>query len=107
MPVTRIKDTERLNNHPFKYIMLQQIEEQLQTVLDFYYDDKNVNEKKFEFARKKYNEIQRMLRNMRNEIHRQEEMHEGIDIHEYSKTNIALNEMRNFRITRELKMKKS
>ncbi|MEI8175201.1 MAG: hypothetical protein WCG28_04600, partial [bacterium] len=94
-------EVESLNDHPFKYIILLQMEEQLQTVLDYYENDEKINNKKFEFARRKYNDIQTILRSMKRDIHLDEEMRKKIDIFEYSKENIALNTMRKFRITRE------
>lgn len=99
-------DTEKLNNHPLKYVMLQQIEEQLLTIQDFYFDDKNINDPKYNFARKKYDEIKNILLNIRNEINRQGEMHNEVDIHEYSTQNLALNQMRRFRINRDVLMSK-
>jgi len=99
-------DIEKLNNHPFKYVMLQQIEEQLQTALDYYYDEKNINNKKFTFAREKYEKIQIMLRNMKTEIQTQKGIHEETDIHDYSTKNIVLSKIRQFRIMRDLMYKK-
>lgn len=92
-------NTEVLENHPFKYMMLLQIEEQLQTVLD-YYETKSDNPK-IQFAKKQYERIQTILRNMKNEIHSDEKMHENTDLYEYSKSSVALDMMRRFRIMRE------
>jgi hypothetical protein len=93
---------EVLDNHPFKYLMLLQIEEQLQTVLD-YYETIGDNES-FKFAKTQYERIQTLLRSMKNEIHLDEKMHD-IDLHEYSKKSIALDMMKRFRIMRDRKSK--
>ena len=94
-----INNTEVLENHPFKYMMLLQIEEQLQTVLDYY--EAHSGEPKIQFAKKQYERIQTILRNMKNEIHSDEKMHENTDLYEYSKSSVALDMMRRFRIMRE------
>ena len=90
-------DIETLENHPFKYVMLLQIEEQLQTVLD-YYETAHDN-KSFEFAKTQYERIQTLLRGMKNEVHLDENM-KNIDLYERSKKSVALDTMRRFRITR-------
>lgn len=87
---------EVLNNHPFKYVMLLQIEEQLQTVLD-YYDTHT--DPALSFAKKQYEQIQNLLRRMKNEIHFDEEV-KRIDLYEHSKNSVALDMMRRFRIMR-------
>ena len=95
-------NSELLDNHPFKYLILLQIEEQMQTVLD-YFESIKCNEelfKKFTFANTQYERIQNILRNMKNEIHFDKNMHENIDLYEYSKNNTALDMMRRFRIMR-------
>jgi len=90
-----------LDNHPLKYLMLLQIEEQLQTVLDYY---ETTDTKSFEFAKTQYERIQTLLRSMKNEIHLDEKMHE-VDLHEYSKQSIALDMIKRFRIMRDRKPK--
>ena len=92
-------NNELLDNHPLKYVILLQIEEQLQTVLDYY--EVNKENPKFQFAKKQYEKIESLIRNMKNEIHTNEEMHKNIDLYEYTKTNIALDTMRRFRVMRE------
>lgn len=87
-------DLETLENHPFKYVILQQIEEQLQTIFDYY--ETNPDNEKLAFARKQYEAIQKIVRIMRNDIHVDENM--NVDIHEYSKLNKALDMMKRFRI---------
>jgi hypothetical protein len=85
-----------LENHPFKYLILQQIEEQLQTILD-YYETNDLPQ--LSFAKKKYEQIQSLLRGMKKDIHADEHM--TVDLHEYSKKSVALDTMRRFRIMRE------
>lgn len=93
-------DIETLENHPFKYLMLLQIEEQLQTVLDYYLVSKG-NET-LKFAELRYKKIEIVLRKMKIEIHSEEKMYQGgTDLHEYTKSSIALDMMRRFRIMRE------
>lgn len=98
-----IDDISTLENHPFKYLMLLQIEEQLQTVLDYY--EVNNENTSLSFAKTQYERIQNILRNMKNDIHVNEKMHENIDIYEYTKSSIALDTMRRFRITKDHKPK--
>lgn len=94
-----VNDVEVLENHPLKYVILQQIEEQLQTVLD--YHETNPDNEKLAFARRQYEAIQKLLRIMKNDIHIDENM--NVDLHEYSKENKALDMMRRFRIMRQRK----
>ena len=90
-------DTETLQNHPFKYVMLLQLEEQLQTVLDYY----AVNDApELAFAKMQYERIQTLLRFLKQEIHIDDKMHEGVDLYEYTKENIGLNMMRRFHVMR-------
>lgn len=95
---------EVLENHPLKYVILLQIEEQLQSALDYY--EINKDNPKFNFARMQYERIQSLLRNMKNEIHADEKMHENIDLYEYTKSSVSLDMMRRFRIMRENDSKK-
>ncbi len=88
---------EVLDNHPFKYVMLLQVEEQLQTVLD-YYESKG-DDAHFVFAKTQYARIQTLLRGMKNDVHMDENMH-NVDLYEYSKQNVALDMMRRFRVMR-------
>jgi len=90
-------DQETLDNHPFKYLMLLQIEEQLQTALDYYETNPD---KKLDFARTQYNRLQVLLRGMKNEIHLDEKM-QDVDLHEYTKNNVALDMIRRFRIMKD------
>ncbi len=92
-------NNEVLENHPLKYLILLQIEEQLQTILD--YHEVNRSNIRFDFAKLQYEKIQALLRNIKNEIHTDEKMHESIDLYEYTKSSIALDMMRRFRIMRE------
>lgn len=89
-------DTETLKNHPFQYLMLLQIEEQLQTVLDYY--ETHEKDDRLEFAKLQYKKIETILRNMKSEIHADEEM-KNMELYEYAKSSIALETMRKFRIT--------
>jgi hypothetical protein len=90
---------EILDNHPLKYVILLQIEEQLQIVLDYY--EANKENQKIQFAKIQYEKIEKLIRSMRNEIHIQEKMHENLDLYEYTKTNIALETMKRFRINKK------
>lgn len=99
-------DQETLKNHPFKYLMLLQIEEQLQTALDYYetsevapgYYEVDNQEKNFKFARTQYEHIQTLLRRIKTEINFDKKTHETIDLFEYIKNSVALNMMRRFRM---------
>lgn len=96
-------NTEVLENHPLKYVILLQIEEQLQTALDYY--ETNSGNEKFKFAKQQYENIQKILRGMKQEVHADEKMHENTDLHEYVKSNVALDMIRRFRIMREKDLK--
>lgn len=89
-------NAEVLKNHPFQYLMLLQIEEQLQTVLDYY--ETHEKDERLEFAKLQYKKIETILRNMKSEIHADEEM-QSMKLYEYTKSSIALETMRKFRIT--------
>lgn len=89
-------DKETLDNHPLKYLILLQIEEQLQTILDFY--EVNSYGETLKSARLQYERIEKILRIMKNEIHLDTNM--NVDLHEYSKKSVALDRIRNFRINR-------
>lgn len=90
-------DMNTLENHPFKYVLLLQIEEQLQTALDYYATQGN--NPSIQFAKTNYERIQNLLRIMKNQIHLDENI-QNQDLYEYSKNNVALETMRRFRITK-------
>lgn len=90
-------NTVVLENHPFKFVMLLQIEEQLQTALDHL---ETANDPKFDFAKKQYERIQSLLRKMKEDVRLSESMHENIDLYDYTKKNTALEMMKRFRIMR-------
>ncbi len=90
-------DIETLENHPFKYVLLLQIEEQLQTALDYYATQ--ADNASVQFAKTNYERIQTLLRIMKNQIHLDENI-QNHDLYEYSRSNIALETMRRFRITK-------
>lgn len=92
-------DQKMLDNHPFKYLMLLQIETQLQTVLDYYETKKG--DRRFDFARDKFNQIQGLLRNMRQEINLEGHI-KGAEMIDYLSNSIALSMMNNFRVMRDL-----
>jgi hypothetical protein len=105
LAVAYLTDNEEvLDNHPLKYVILLQIEEQLQTVLDYY--ETNKENPKLHFAKTQYEKIQTLLRNMKNEIRTDEKMHENIDLYEYTKSSKSLDSMRRFRIMRDQDSKK-
>jgi len=95
---------EVLENHPLKYLILLQIEEQLQAALD--YHALNINDPKLKFAKKQYKKIEEILRNIKNEIHTDEKIHKNTDLHKYTESSMALSMMRRFRIMREQDSKK-
>lgn len=90
-------DKEALDNHPLKYLILLQIEEQLQTILDFY--EVNSYGETLKSARLQYERIEKILRIMRNDIHLDTNM--NVDLHEYSKKSVTLDRIRNFRINKK------
>jgi hypothetical protein len=94
---------ELLDNHPFKYVMLLQIEEQLNTILD--YHAVNEDDPKLAFARKQYGGILKLLRKLKEEIHINEDLNANIDLYEYSKKSVALDTMRRFRVGRDTQIK--
>jgi hypothetical protein len=106
LAVAYLTDNEEvLDNHPLKYVILLQIEEQLQTVLDYY--EINKENPKLQFAKTQYEKIQTLLRNMKNEIRTDEKMHENIDLYEYTKSSKSLDMIRRFRIMRDQDSKKN
>ncbi len=97
-------DTEALENHPFKYIMLKQIEEQLQTALDFFESDPNVERNSF--AKKKYGEIQGLLRILKSEVAADEKM-SSLELFNRLDNNRAYKAMRLFRVQKDADRKTS
>lgn len=93
-------DKETLDNHPLKYLILLQMEEQLQTALDYY--EVNSDDRSLDFSKKQYERIQTTIRKMKNEVHIDENMHKDVDIHAYTKESVALDAMRRFRIMKEI-----
>ncbi len=91
-------DNKVLENHPFKYVMLQQIEVQLNTVLEFY--ESNMDNEKYKFAKEQYDKVYKFLRIMKTDIHADDKMHDT-DLHEYSKSNVALDMMKRFQIMKD------
>lgn len=93
-----VDDKTTLENHPLKYVILLQIEEQLQTALDYY--ETHTSGKDFGFAKTQYENIQILLRGMKRDIHMDEKM-KDVDLYEYTKKSVALDMIRRFRIMRE------
>lgn len=91
-------DEHILNNHPFKYVMLSQIEKQLQTIFDYY--EINKDDPKLQFAQRQYRAIESLLRVLKQEIHMDEEI-KNVDLYEYSKQSVSLDMMERFRIMKD------
>jgi len=92
-------DTEVLENHPLKYVILLQIQEQVRTVLDYYEIHKD--DPKIQFAKKQYEAIEKLIPGMKNEIQSDKKMFENIDLYKYTKENISLDTMRRFSTMRQ------
>jgi len=93
-------DYQTLDNHPFKYLMLMQIEEQLQTALDYF--EVNKNDEKLSFAKNKYEKLSNLIRNMKNEIHLDKNI-DNEDLYNYTRNSVALDTVRRFRIIKDTK----
>lgn len=92
-------DLETLKNHPFKYLFLQQIEEQLQAVFDFY--EINKDNTKFKFSEEQYRRIESVIRILKEQVHMDDEM-QKLDFYEYSKNSIGLDMIRRFRTLKKV-----
>ena len=84
---------DELNDHPFKYLMVRQIDEQLKAALKFF--DEHQDDPSFGFIRKQYEKIQLFIEDLKEEISYSDFV-KTKDFFEYKKNNVAYNAMRNF-----------
>ncbi len=84
---------EELNNHPFKYLMVKQIDEQLKAALRYFESKKD--DKDFNFIHGQFKKIETFIEDLKNEIN----YHEFVktkEFFEYKKQNRAYSAMKNF-----------
>jgi len=82
-----------LNEHPFKYLMVKQIEEQLKAALLFF--EKNNNKKEYDFIHSQYKKIDLFIKELKKDINYNEYI-KSKEFFEYKKQNIAYNSMKRF-----------
>ena len=90
-------DSEALTKHPLKLAMIDQIEVQLNYIISYYEDSDD--EKEFEFAKKRYEQILEIIKSLKASMSLSQE--EKLTYHEYSKNSVALQTMKRFSIVAE------
>lgn len=84
---------DELNNHPFKYLMIRQIDEQLKAALKFF--EKNSDDQAYDFIHKQYRKIQLFIEDLKQEISYNDYV-KTKEFHEYKQNSVAYNTMRDF-----------
>lgn len=94
------KNEEILNNHPLKYLVIEQIETQLNATLNYY--ERNEDDPKFNFAKKQYERIEGVVSQLKTGIEFEQKI-KDLSYHEYSRNNVALKTIKRFKIATERK----
>lgn len=82
-------------DHPLKYTIVSQIEAQLDMILEFYFNDENSDNPKFDFARKHYARFSEFFQQVKESIqYKQKENQE--DIRAHRENNVIYKTCRNF-----------
>ncbi|MBP6060766.1 MAG: hypothetical protein KA515_02060 [Candidatus Pacebacteria bacterium] len=84
---------DELNEHPFRYMLVKQIDDQLKSALKFF--EKNKENKSFDFIHKKYKEIQGFIEKLKQDINYSEYVNSK-EFFEYKKDNNAYKAMKDF-----------
>ena len=82
-----------LNNHPIKYMIIKQIDEQLQAALKYF--DKNSSNTDFDFIKNQYKRIDTLLRSLKKEIN-YDDFVKTKEFFEFKKNSKAYQAMKNF-----------
>ena len=61
-------DLESVAEYPLKYTIISQIEIQLDKILDFYFSPENIDNPKFDFARKQYTRFEDFFEEIKNSV---------------------------------------
>ncbi|MBU0611935.1 hypothetical protein KKA39_02385 [Patescibacteria group bacterium] len=92
---------DSLAEYRLQYLIIEQIEVQLNYILDFY--DKHKNGKNFGLARKQYQTVEKIIKHTKNEMGYGElPMDKKLELHEYFKNSIALDLIKSFGLAREV-----
>ncbi len=84
---------EELNNHPFKYLMIKQIDEQLKSALKFFEEQKD--DKSYDFIKNQYKKIQIFIEELKEEVS-YSNFANTKEFYDYKKSSVAYNTMREF-----------
>jgi hypothetical protein len=84
---------DELKNHPFKYLMVKQIDEQLKAALSFF--EKNSKNPEYDFIHNQYKKIELFIEELKKDIN-YADFTKGKDFFDYKKQNVAYNTMRKF-----------
>jgi hypothetical protein len=84
---------DSLDSHPFRKLMLEQIEIQLNDAL--YYFEDNQDDPRFNLARREYTRVKEMIKGALQQLN-DAKLIDPLDYHEYSKNSLALNLIKEF-----------
>ncbi len=84
---------DELNNHPFKYLMINQIEQQLKSAIHFF--EKNADDPSYGFIHKQYKKIALAIDELKKDVS-YNEFTKGKDFFDYKKSSVAYNAMKDF-----------
>lgn len=90
---------ESLDNHPFRKLMLDQIESQLDDILNFY--ENNPSDKRFSFAYRQYLKVEQMVKDAKKQL-AELKIIDPLVYHEYSKKSLALEIINEFASKKKL-----
>lgn len=88
---------EALKDHKFQYLMIEQVYEQLVTVLDYY---ENHDDKQFSFAKAQYEKVYTIIQRMRDRYSRENKIN-NLEFYQYSQDSVALQTMRRIKHLKE------
>lgn len=93
--------TENLDTHKFQYMIIEQMYEQIVSVLDYFEKHKKDSEeyKKLSFAHSQYEKIYTIVQRIRDGFNREGKI-QNIDFYEYAKKSTALETMRRFTMSK-------
>lgn len=91
-------DEATLGKHPFRYLMLEQISEQLRVILSFY--EAHPDDQKLKFAYQQYQKIESVIEQAKKDIGYDEFKKGNTDFHAYAKESTALAEIKMFGLKR-------
>jgi hypothetical protein len=89
---------ENLNNHKFQYMIIEQMYEQVVSVLDYF--EKHHDDPKLRFAHSQYEKIYIIVQRIRDGFNREDKI-QNDEFREYSNKSIALETMKRFQMSKQ------